>query len=134
MAYVSDEQGDLQVFVRTIPPSNALWQISTATGGTMPRWRQDGRELFYRAPDGVLTAVDVGPNAAREEGAAAFDYDPTPTSLFGGILSTNTARFTYQPSADGERFAVLRPSPGAESLIVLVENWLEDLKRLDPTD
>jgi len=135
MAYVSDEQGDPQVFVRSVPPSNALWQISTATaGGTMLRWCQDGRELFCRAPDGVLTAVAVGPNTAREGGAAAFDYDPTPTSLFGGIVSTNTARVAYQPSADGERFAVLRLAPGADSVIVLAENWLEELQRLDPTN
>ena len=46
IAYVSDESGSDEVYVRTFPPSEGRWQISTH-GGTRPRWRADGRELFF---------------------------------------------------------------------------------------
>lgn len=58
-AYASNEQGSFDVFVGTVPPSGALWQISTG-GGTMPRWRRDGRELYYRAADEHLMVVALG--------------------------------------------------------------------------
>jgi serine/threonine protein kinase len=48
LAYASAEQGRDDVFVGTVPPSGAVWQISTG-GGSMPRWRREGRELYYRA-------------------------------------------------------------------------------------
>jgi Tol biopolymer transport system component len=48
VAYASDEHGQFEVYVATMPPSGALWQISTG-GGTMPRWRRDGRELSSAA-------------------------------------------------------------------------------------
>ncbi|MCM2270894.1 MAG: protein kinase, partial [Thermoanaerobaculia bacterium] len=97
LAYASVEQGRSQVFVQPVPPSGAKWQISRA-GGSMPRWRSDGRELFYRADDGTLMAVAVrGGDGAFEVGA--------PQPLFAGVPSAgNLQDRTYQPSADGERF------------------------------
>ena len=129
MAYVSDAQGDQQVYVKSIPATGSLWQIST-DGGSMPRWRRDGRELFYRAADGTLTAVDVGANLAREGPAAAsFEYVPTPKPLFSGVLSDSyTSRFTYQPSADGQRFALIAPATGADVSITVVLNWFSELQ------
>ena len=133
MAYVSDAQGDPQVYVKSIPATESLWQISTG-GGTMPRWRQDGRELFYRADDGTLTAVDVGANLAREGPAAAsFEYVPTPKPLFGGVLSDiNASLLTYQPSADGQRFALIAPGTGADVAITVVLNWFTELEARVP--
>ena len=58
LAYVSDESGQEQVYVRAFPSGNALIQISTA-GGSYPRWRRDGRELFYISADQKLMAVPV---------------------------------------------------------------------------
>ncbi len=54
-AHASNEQRSFGVFVGTVPPSGAIWQISTG-GGTMPRWRRLGRELYYRAADRSLIA------------------------------------------------------------------------------
>ena len=129
MAYVSDGQGDQQVYAKSIPATESLWQIST-DGGSMPRWRRDGRELFYRAADGTLTAVDVGANLADEgAGAASFEYVPTPKQLFGGVLPDNygSSGFTYQPSADGQRFALITPATGTDVSITVVLNWHQEL-------
>ena len=135
MAYVSDEQGDPQVYVKSIPATTSLWQISV-DGGTMPRWRQDGRELFYRGADGTLMAVDVGSNLANEGPAAElFEHEPTPKPLFDGVPATGSIfTFTYQPSADGQRFAVLGPAPGSESSITVVLNWSQELLRRVPVN
>lgn len=55
LAYTSDESGTNEVYVRTFPASDAKWRIS-ANGGSAPRWRGDGREVFYLAADGRLMA------------------------------------------------------------------------------
>ena len=67
IAYVSDQSGSEEVYVRAFPPSEGRWQISTA-GGTRPRWRSDGRELFFLSTEGQLMAVDVtsGPTPRYE--------------------------------------------------------------------
>ena len=65
MAYVSNESGQNEVYVRPFtvaadgtPSVGAKWRVST-TGGVVPRWRGDGRELFYRSAAGDFMAVDV---------------------------------------------------------------------------
>jgi Tol biopolymer transport system component len=58
IAYVSDQSGDDEVYVRAFPPSDGRWQISTG-GGTRPRWRPDGRALYFLAADGRLMAVEI---------------------------------------------------------------------------
>ena len=83
VAYKSDKSGRDEVYVRAfIPPSasgspiaGAEWPVSTA-GGLQPEWRNDGKELYYRAPDGKLMAVDVTLGPAFHAG--------TPSALFPG--------------------------------------------------
>ena len=58
LAYVSDESGRDEVYVRAFPPADGRWQISTG-GGTRPRWRDDGRELLFLSPDSQLMAAGV---------------------------------------------------------------------------
>jgi len=58
IAYVSDESGRDDVFVRSFPAADAKWMIS-ANGGTRPRWRADGRELFFVSRDGMMMAVSI---------------------------------------------------------------------------
>ena len=114
VAYASDEQGQLEVFVGTVPPSGALWQLS-AGGGTMPRWRRDGRELYFRAPDGTLMAIALG---------AGIDGREAPRPLFVGIPSSgNTPIFTYSPADDGQRFLVAASRSESQPPITLVVNW-----------
>ena len=60
IAYISDESGRDEVYVRSFPASGSKWPVSNG-GGTYPRWRRDGKELFFVSPGGALMAVPVRP-------------------------------------------------------------------------
>ena len=62
MAYTSDQSGQREVYVRPFPPADGQWTISVA-GGEQPRWRGDGKELFYVAADGKMMAVPIKASA-----------------------------------------------------------------------
>jgi Tol biopolymer transport system component len=102
VAYASDESGDWEIYVTTYPGAAGKWQISRG-GGTEPRWRGDGKEIFYLAPGGVMTAVPVNGDGTFTSG--------NPTPLFqeharSPISSTDL--FSYDVSKDGNRFLVNR--------------------------
>lgn len=72
IAYCSDESGRFEVYVRSFTDGGAVttagkWQVST-TGGAFSRWRRDGKELFFNAPDGKLMAVPVKADSTFEAG------------------------------------------------------------------
>ena len=99
-AYASDESGDWEVYVTTFPAAAGKWQISRA-GGTEPRWRHDGKEIFYLGPTGVLMAVPVDAGDTFSSG--------TPVELFqvrGRAPISSTDLFTYDVTRDGQRFLV----------------------------
>jgi dipeptidyl aminopeptidase/acylaminoacyl peptidase len=123
MAYASNESGQAQVYVQAIPAGGAKWQISPA-GGVQPRWRRDGKELFYISTDQKLMAVQVKSGATFEPGAPQplFDIDPIYPPIVGG--------FAYQPTADGQRFLVLSLVGGATAPpINVVLNWQAGLRK-----
>jgi hypothetical protein len=99
------------------------WQISTG-GGTAPRWRQDGTDLFYIAADRTLTAAPV-------RAADASFESSTPKRLFPiASVSGYIDRDEYAVSADGSRFLVSRPTgDAANSPVTVVVNWRASLKR-----
>jgi eukaryotic-like serine/threonine-protein kinase len=114
LAYTSDETGRYEIYVRTFPDGAHKWQVSNA-GGVLPQWRRDGRELFYVAPDGALTAVAVDP--------AAADFG-IPETLFDTGLRLNAYSMwmnQYAAASDGQRFllnrTVERPETAITSLI-----------------
>ena len=119
LAYASDEQGQAEVFVTTVPPSGAIWQISTS-GGSMPRWRRDGGELYFRASDGGLKVVELGAGT----GTAAIEERKAPRTLFVGIpTSGNTSLYTYTAADDGQRFLVSLSKSSSRPQITLEVNW-----------
>jgi len=102
LAYASDESGNWEVYVTTFPGAAGKWQVSRG-GGTEPRWRGDGKEIFYINPGGLLMAVPVN--------AAGTFATGTPVSLFqvrGRAPISSTDVFTYDVSKDGKRFLVNR--------------------------
>jgi Tol biopolymer transport system component len=119
MAYVSDESGTQQVYVQSFPRLGGQRQISTE-GGNQPRWRRDGKELFYLAPDRRLMAVSVKTDVAFEADA--------PRALFQTELNTGELRQTYAVSADGHRFLLNTPLEEEEPPIAVVLNWPALLK------
>ena len=118
LAYTSDESGSHEVYVRRFPGTGTKWQVSTR-GGAQGRWRGDGRELFYLAPDGKLMAVSV------KSSSTSFEVG-TPRALFNtGITGSFVDRFNqYVVMRDGQRFLVnisdedTNPAP-----ITVVMNW-----------
>jgi Tol biopolymer transport system component len=123
MAYASDESGQEQVYIRAIPPTRPPVQVSVA-GGTQPRWRRDGRELFYVSVDEKVTAAPIQFTGNGVEAG-------TPQPLFDFVAASGPAiGFNYQATADGQRFLMLAP-PGDEAPapITVVLNWQAALKK-----
>ena len=121
LAYASDESGRFEVYVQPFPGPGAKLQVSTAAG-VQPRWRGDGRELFYREPSGRFMAVPVTVrDGALEAGA--------PHPLFE-LRANSTPGTQYDVTADGQRFIVSVPvqAEGASPL-TLVLNWPALLQR-----
>jgi eukaryotic-like serine/threonine-protein kinase len=128
IAYVSNEAGPDQVYVAPFQgvgeARGGKWQVSTA-GGTQPRWRGDGKEIFFvsPAPDNLVMAATVTP---RDSGLEVGASQP----LFA-IRPSGTPRNSYQVSADGQRFLVnMGPmSSATPTPITVVVNWTANLKK-----
>jgi Tol biopolymer transport system component len=120
-AYQSDETGESQVYVQSFPVGRGKFQISTA-GGTFPRWRRDGKELFFLDMNGGVTAVQI------ESDTASFKAG-TPTLLFtAGWLPRFFSSYTlYDVSPDGQRFLMTKPANETENQTVIVVNWSSEL-------
>jgi hypothetical protein len=80
-----EENGIDEVYIRPFPDRGGRWQVST-NGGADPRWRRDGRELYYLAPDGKLMAVEI------QVGADGRSLNPgLPVALFQTRLATGAS-------------------------------------------
>ena len=121
VAYTSEESGQPEVYVRPFPNAQAArWQVSRA-GGTEPAWAHGGRELFYRSAAGDFVAVDVSTSPAFRVEAehvlfSARDYVPNPLNR------------AYAVSPDDRSFLFVHHKPGAQSQLIMVTNWFEELK------
>lgn len=96
IAYSSDESGQYQIYVQSFPAGGGKFQVSTAAGGTHPRWRRDGKELSYIAGDGKLMAADVNTTPTLEAGL------PTPLFDSGNIGFGGLNYFRYDVTRDGK--------------------------------
>ncbi len=117
IAYASDESGRYEVHVRGFPKSGGKWQVSNG-GGSRPRWRRDGKELFYLTADAKLMAVEVKAAGATLEAGQ-------PRELFQ-TSAANLAFYTdlYDVTGDGKRFLVNSAlEETAAAPITVVENW-----------
>jgi hypothetical protein len=80
VAYQSNESGLYEIYVRPFPATTGgQWQISTA-GGIQARWRRDGKELYYIAPDGHLMVSTITVKGPTLEPG-------TPTRQLAGVLN-----------------------------------------------
>ena len=134
LAYASNESGRTEVYVQPYPGPGPRQQVST-DGGTAPAWSRDGRELFYtttqttggQATFTKMMAVTVGLRPTFTAGA--------PRVLFQGNYGATAGIRGYDVTADGRRFLMVqqkeRPRVSASEMI-LVQNWLEELKARVP--
>ncbi len=124
VAYASNESGRWEIYVASFPEPGGNWKVSSA-GGSEPRWRRDGRELYYLAPDGKLMAVDVTGGSTFVAGAARPLFQ---TRRREHISSADL--FSYDVSADGQRFLVNTDVGEVTSPpLTVVQNWTTELKR-----
>jgi len=129
MAFTSDRSGRREVYVRPFPPGEGEWIISIA-GGEAPRWRGDGKELFFEAADGKMMAVPVkavpGAKPSFEAGA--------PVALFDAHMrhSSGSTGYAYDVTADGKRFlinTVAGSGAGSTPSLTVVTNWTAGLRK-----
>ncbi len=123
LAYASDESGEWQVYVQPFPESGDRRQISAA-GGSEPRWRRDGRELFFLGSDMRMMSVDIPAGNALAAGVSRALFQ-TRVPLTGNPYRTN-----YAVSRDGQRFLVnTSTAEGLSSPLTILLNWPALLRR-----
>jgi dipeptidyl aminopeptidase/acylaminoacyl peptidase len=107
LAYTSNESGASQIVLQSFPDlSRDKRQVST-NGGYEPRWRSDGRELFYLAPDGAFMALDVPAGDALEPSVPRKLFD---TGIpVEAILTGARPDYFYAVAQNGERFLLSEP-------------------------
>jgi Tol biopolymer transport system component len=120
MAYVSAETGQYEVYIQSIDARGVKLRVST-DGGGQPRWRGDGKELFYLASDGSMMAVAIKEGERMEPA--------NPVRLFHTGISAAPDIDHYAVTADGQRFLILKPSrPTDATPVTVVLNWTAELK------
>ena len=126
IAFISNESGRDEVYVSSFPTAGGKVRVST-DGGVQPRWRRDGKELFYLSPARKLMAVPIQAGSTLEVGApqALFDVPFSPIGTGSGVW----ARYGYDATADGQRFLVNAPLESATVPITVVLNWTAGLKK-----
>ena len=130
LAYETNDSGRFEVYVRPFPDVNAgHWQVST-DGGTRPIWTRSGQELIYVSPTGALMGVGVASGSSW--GAT------TPTLLVKAGYFTIPIWWgrSYDVSRDAQQFLMIKEGgadgTAAPASIIVVQNWVEELKRLVP--
>ena len=119
VAYTGDESGRPQVYVVPFPGPGGKWQVSAA-GGSYPRWKGDGRELFFLSPDGKMMSVVV-------DGTADAFRAEAPRALFTAPVAVQQG-YQYAVTGDGQRFLLNTAVPTPVSVTV-VSDWTLALKK-----
>jgi Tol biopolymer transport system component/predicted Ser/Thr protein kinase len=125
IAYVSNETGREEVYVQPFLGAGGKWQVSAA-GGEQPRWRRDGKEIFYVSA-GKLMAVDVKTEPQFKAGQPRVLFeDPITLPNHNWAAGGNH----YAVSADGKRFLVLKQTNAVQDTpLTVVVNWTAGLKK-----
>jgi eukaryotic-like serine/threonine-protein kinase len=119
IAYVSDESGRDEIYLRAFAQPDGRWQVSSS-GGAVPRWRRDGRELFFVSSEGRLMSVDVRGGM------------PLATGSPHAILSMRGTD-SYEVAPDGQRFLLKMPAGDREpDRLQIVLNWAYEIRRAAP--
>jgi Tol biopolymer transport system component len=128
IAYSSDISGRDEIYLRPFPAASAgRWTVST-DGGVAPRWRADGKELFYISLDSKMMAVEVNTRPAFKAGIPKTLFH---APIWGGASFRVATR--YDVTADGNKFLInsllINSGAPAASPITVVLNWTALLKK-----
>jgi hypothetical protein len=112
-----------EVYVQSFPAPGTKVRISS-NGGVQPRWRRDGKELFFVAADGTIMAAPVRMTASSFQAGAPVVLCRPPQAPLPAIFAS-----VFEVSADGRRFLILAPSSSDAPGINVVANWNPGLNR-----
>jgi eukaryotic-like serine/threonine-protein kinase len=118
VAYQSNESGRMETYVVPFPAGGGKWQVST-NGGISPRWRHDGKELFFVGPDSQMMAATVSSSGLSF--AAAPPVALFQTSIVGG--GTSLQKHQYAVSADDRFLINITDDDSIKTPITLILNW-----------
>jgi Tol biopolymer transport system component/tRNA A-37 threonylcarbamoyl transferase component Bud32 len=125
LAYISNDSGMYQVVVQSFPdPNGGKWQI-TAQGGIEPRWRRDGRELYYLGFDGKLMAVAIKADRTFEATSPVALFE-TPLMVSRGQLPRDRR---YDVTSDGPFLIAVPAGSTAPAPVTAVVNWASSLEK-----
>jgi hypothetical protein len=132
LAYEANDSGRFEIYVRPFPAVNSGHWLVSAGGGTRPLWARTAQELVYVSPTGALMRVGV------ERGLPWAATTPTLLVKEGYYSPGGRPGRTYDISPDGQRFLLIKERGGADQTaappqIIVVQHWVEDLRRLVPT-
>jgi len=128
LAYTSNESGRNEIYVQPFPTPGEKVQISR-NGGADPVWAANGRELFFRGGD-RMQAVPVQTNAGFVAGNPVELFDER---AYGKLLRGPVPMGSYDVTADGLHFLMIKALAPAPTQINVVVNWFQELERLVPT-
>jgi serine/threonine protein kinase/Tol biopolymer transport system component len=125
MAYSSNESGPFEIYVASFPDASLVKKKLSTAGGVQPRWRADGKELYFVATGGKMSVVTVkstaGPRPSFEAG--------TPAALFDVHIDETAVATHYDVTRDGSRFLVETPGVSTTQRLTVWANWLAGFKR-----
>ena len=119
IAYSSDETGQSEIFIQPFPATGSKWQVSDH-GGELPKWRRDGKELFFYS-GGKIRAAGLQLQAGRVE----IDG---PRDLFA-VTRVNGNLYFYEMAPDGQRFLLNQPAGDGRGALQVLTNWWSVLKQ-----
>jgi serine/threonine protein kinase len=117
VAYSSNESGRWEIYVTSFPEAHGKWQVSN-TGGDQPRWRGDGKELFYLSTDSKVMAVPVKTGSNFDAGTPAALFQANPREMFA-----TSELFSYDVSNDGQKFLINTQLKTEMTPMSVVLNW-----------
>jgi serine/threonine protein kinase len=123
LAYASNESGRWEIYVTSFPAAHGKWQVSSA-GGEQPKWRSDGKELFYLAPDGKIMATPVTIGTNFDAGSPMVLFQANPREMVA-----TSERFSYDVSKDGQRFLINTQLKSALTPMSVVMDWTAGLSK-----
>ena len=119
-AYVSNESGRNEVYVRQLDDPGAGRTQVSVDGGEEPRWAHSGRELFFRTRRGEMMVADVS-------AGATFSARPPRVLFTAPNVATDPNHRAYDITRDDRRFVMVNRAVNEISELVLVLNWLDEL-------
>ena len=130
LSYVSDKSGQDEVYVCSFPNCESPQKVSV-DGGTRPRWRADGRELFYVQQQSMMAAViSVSPTLTTGYPTKLFESE----TLASRIEDPAYDVFTYDVTRDGQRFVLVEQIEERSNTIRVVEDWFAEIESQKQTE